>query len=90
MVGYSALMERDEAGTLARLKANRAEFFDPRVAAHNGRIFKLMGDGVLVEVRQRGRCGACAVEMQRGMRSATPRAGGPAASRSASASISAT
>jgi adenylate cyclase len=49
VVGYSALMERDEAGTLARLKANRRTIFDPRVAAHGGRIVKLMGDGALVE-----------------------------------------
>ena len=33
VVGYSALMERDEAGTLARLKANRTAIFDPRVSA---------------------------------------------------------
>jgi adenylate cyclase len=49
VVGYSALMERDEAGTLERLKANRRTIFDPRVAAHGGRIVKLMGDGALVE-----------------------------------------
>jgi len=49
VVGYSGLMERDEAGTLERLKANRRTIFDPRVAAHGGRIVKLMGDGTLVE-----------------------------------------
>ncbi len=42
-------MERDEAGTLERLKANRSAIFDPCVAAHGGRIVKLMGDGALVE-----------------------------------------
>ena len=30
VAGYSRLMETDEAGTLARLKALRAELFDPR------------------------------------------------------------
>jgi adenylate cyclase len=49
VVGYSALMEADEAGTLARLKANRKRIFDPQVAIHGGRLFKLMGDGALVE-----------------------------------------
>jgi adenylate cyclase len=49
VVGYSALLERDEAGTLERLKANRKTIFDPRVAAHGGRVVKLMGDGALVE-----------------------------------------
>ena len=29
VVGYSRLMGEDEAGTLARLKAHRAEFVDP-------------------------------------------------------------
>jgi adenylate cyclase len=49
VVGYSGLMEIDETGTLARLKANRAQIFDPHVASHGGRVFKLMGDGALVE-----------------------------------------
>ena len=49
VVGYSGLMEADEAGTLAKLKANRSGIFDPLVAKHRGRQFKLMGDGALVE-----------------------------------------
>jgi len=48
MVGYSRLMAADEAGTLARLKALRAELIDPQLSAHGGRIVKLMGDGMLV------------------------------------------
>ncbi len=48
-VGYSGMMERDDAGTLARLKTNRTAIFDPCVAAHGGRTVKLMGDGALVE-----------------------------------------
>jgi adenylate cyclase len=34
VVGYSRLMESDEAGTLAQLKANRARIFDPHVTIH--------------------------------------------------------
>ncbi|MDZ4741773.1 MAG: adenylate/guanylate cyclase domain-containing protein [Alphaproteobacteria bacterium] len=49
VAGYSGMMERDEAGTLGRLKENRTTIFDPQVAAHGGRQFKLMGDGALVE-----------------------------------------
>src|SRR5665213_3797405 len=49
VVGYSGLMEADEAGTLERLKTNRRRVFDPQVAAFDGRQFKLMGDGALVE-----------------------------------------
>lgn len=49
VVGYSALMEADEAGTLERLKANRSKVFDPHVTIHGGRVFKLIGDGALAE-----------------------------------------
>ena len=49
VVGYSRLMEADEAGTLAALQAHRAESIDPTIAEHHGRIVKLMGDGLLVE-----------------------------------------
>src|SRR5688572_21109887 len=49
VVGYSNLMEADEAGTLERLKANRSAIFDPAVAANGGRVFKLIGDGALAE-----------------------------------------
>src|SRR5579859_3585230 len=49
VVGYSGLMEADEAGTLERLKVNRARIFDPHVAIHGGRVFKLIGDGALAE-----------------------------------------
>ena len=49
VVGYSRLMGEDEAGTLARLNALRRETLEPLITAHRGRIFKLMGDGLLVE-----------------------------------------
>jgi TolB-like protein len=49
VVGYSRLMELDEAGTLAALKARRIEILDPLIAKFGGRLVKLMGDGVLVE-----------------------------------------
>ena len=48
VVGYSRLMEQDEAGTLAALKGRRREIVSPLVNEHNGRIIKVMGDGVLV------------------------------------------
>ena len=70
VVGYSALMERDEAGTLARLKENRRALFDPVVAAHGGRIFKLMGDGVLIEFSSAASAVICAIEIQRAMEEA--------------------
>ena len=49
VVGYSRLIRADEDGTLAALKALRADLIDPKIAEHHGRIVKLMGDGMLVE-----------------------------------------
>ena len=37
VAGYGRLMSEDEAGTLAALKARRAEFIDPTVAGYGGR-----------------------------------------------------
>ncbi len=50
VVGYSRLMESDEEGTLAALKRHRETVFEPAVAAHQGRIVKLIGDGAIVEM----------------------------------------
>ncbi len=50
VVGYSRLIRADEEGTLAALKALRADLIDPKIAEHHGRIVKLMGGGVLAEV----------------------------------------
>ncbi len=67
VVGYSRLMEEDEAGTLARLKAYRENLIEPEIAAHQGRIVKLMGDGILVEFASVVDAVAGAVAIQRGM-----------------------
>src|SRR5437763_16845986 len=48
VVGYSRLMEGDEAGTARLLREHRAAA-DPLVAEHGGRIVKTTGDGVLIE-----------------------------------------
>jgi adenylate cyclase len=70
VVGYSRLMQQDEAGTLAALKTRRSEVLQPLVSKHNGRIVKLMGDGVLVEFPSAVNAVACAVELQAAMDSA--------------------
>ncbi len=49
VVGYSRLMAADEEGTLAQLKAHRKELIEPKTAAHQGRVVKLMGGGTLME-----------------------------------------
>ena len=68
VVGYSRLMGMDEAGTLSRLNALRRELIDPTIAAHSGRIVKLMGDGALVEFASAVDAVTCAVEIQKRLR----------------------
>ena len=70
VVGYSRLIEQDEAGTLAQLKQRRADILQPLVADHHGRIVKVMGDGVLVEFGSAVNAVACAVELQQKMAAA--------------------
>jgi TolB-like protein/class 3 adenylate cyclase/Tfp pilus assembly protein PilF len=67
VVGYSRLMEADEAGTLAALKARRRQVLEPLVARHQGRVFKITGDGVLVEFASAVNAMQCAVELQQAM-----------------------
>lgn len=67
VVGYSALMEQDEAATFERLRARRTELFEPEIARHHGRVFKLMGDGLLAEFGSVIDAVECAVSLQRGM-----------------------
>ena len=49
VASYSAIMESDEEGTLARLKCIQREVIQGKVLAHSGRIVKTMGDGFLAE-----------------------------------------
>lgn len=67
VVGYSVLMARDEAGTFDRLQTRRRELFEPEIERHHGRIFKLMGDGLLAEFGSVVDAVECAVVLQRGM-----------------------
>jgi len=48
IVGYSSLMESDEDGTAQRLAGCRS-LIDAEIAKCDGRLFKAMGDAVLVE-----------------------------------------
>jgi adenylate cyclase len=65
VVGYSRLMEADEAGTLSRLKALRGEVFDPTTERYGGRIFKNTGDGALAEFPSSVDAVQCMVDIQR-------------------------
>ena len=68
VAGYSALMEADETGTFERLRAGHKELFEPEIHKYHGRIFKVMGDGLLAEFSSVVDAVECAAALQRGMR----------------------
>jgi adenylate cyclase len=67
LAGYSRLMEADEEGTLASLRAIRRELGDPKITEYRGRIVKTTGDGVLAEFPSVVDAVRYAVELQRAM-----------------------
>jgi TolB-like protein/class 3 adenylate cyclase/tetratricopeptide (TPR) repeat protein len=69
VVGYSRMMGEDEAGT-ASLVRERREAVQPVIAAHGGRLFKTMGDGMFIEFPSIVEAVECALAMQRQMAAA--------------------
>ena len=90
VVGYSRLVEQDEAGTLAAMKDMRDAVIDPLLAEHRGRIVKLMGDGLLAEFGSVVDAVACAVAIQAAAAARQDASRRSAGSCSGSASTSAT
>lgn len=64
VVGYSRLMGLDEVGTRAALRAILDDIVTPSLDAHQGRLVKLMGDGVLAEFASVVDAVNCAVAIQ--------------------------
>jgi adenylate cyclase len=64
VVGYSALMERDEEATYAEFERLKRELIEPSLSRHEGRLIKTTGDGVLVEFASPLAAVRCAVEIQ--------------------------
>jgi class 3 adenylate cyclase len=64
VVGYSRLMELDEAGTVQALREHRAAA-DPLIAEHGGRVVKTTGDGLLIEFGSVVGAVECALGLQR-------------------------
>ena len=63
IVGYSAMMEADEEGTARRLTDSR-KLTDAEIAKFDGRIFKAMGDAILVEFNSPINAARCAVSIR--------------------------
>ena len=70
VVGYSRLMEQDEAGTLAALADRRKAILEPLLAKYRGRVVRLMGDCTLAEFASAVDAVQCAVDIQKAMREA--------------------
>src|SRR5688500_1157796 len=64
VVGFSAMMEQDEEGTLAQIKALQREIIEPKVNEHHGRIVKTTGDGFLIEFPSPVEAVRCAITIQ--------------------------
>ena len=64
MVGYSRLIGLDDAGTLQRLRALRANLIDPAIEGHGGRIVQTGGDSLLIVFDSIDGAVRCAVEVQ--------------------------
>src|SRR6185312_5109612 len=64
VVGYGRLSQIDEEGTRARFQSDLKEVFEPKIAAHHGRLIKTMGDGILAEFQSVVDALRCAVEIQ--------------------------
>ncbi|MEK9969405.1 MAG: adenylate/guanylate cyclase domain-containing protein [Ferrovibrio sp.] len=62
--GYSTLVERDEVGTVTRLKQYREIMVD-LIGRHHGRLINTWGDGLVAEFGSPVEAVFCAVETQR-------------------------
>ena len=64
VVGYSRLVEVDEARTLSDLKNLRQTILEPLLEENRGRVVKLMGDGIIVEFSSVVAAITCAAAIQ--------------------------
>ena len=67
VAGYSRLVEADEEGTLARLRALLRAVIEPTMASHRGRVFKTTGDGFLAEFASVVDAARCASVLQQAL-----------------------
>ncbi len=68
VVGYSAMMSDNAAGVLSVLNDLYKAVVTPAVAAGEGRVVKLLGDGALIEFSSAAQAIQCAVAVQQELR----------------------
>src|SRR5262249_12564929 len=64
VVGYSKLIGGDEAGALVQLHALRTEIIEGQIVKHARRLFKSVGDGLLIEFSSAVQAVSCAKAIQ--------------------------
>lgn len=67
LAGYSRLMAVDEEGVMGRLREVRRDVIDPAMDSGGGRLFKTMGDGLLIEFVSPVEAVRAALSMQRAL-----------------------
>lgn len=65
IVGFAGRVARDESGTLEAVERLKHDVIGMQTAAHRGRLFKSMGDGVLAEFSSTLEAVSCAVGIQK-------------------------
>ena len=69
VVGYSAMVGKDEPATLARVRTLRTDLIEPVAATYGGRLFKTTGDGFLIAFASAVQALRCAIAIQERLRS---------------------
>ena len=69
VVGYSAMVGKDEPATLARVRTLRTDLVEPVAATYGGRLFKTTGDGFLIAFASAVQALRCAIAIQERLRS---------------------
>jgi class 3 adenylate cyclase/lipoprotein NlpI len=64
MVGYSRVMDRDEAQAIDAVRELRDTYLEPSVQKHGGQILKRMGDGWIIAFDSSDEQVRCAMEVQ--------------------------
>ena len=67
VVGYSKMMEMNETGTMNQLRALLDLTIKPLISSYDGRIFKLIGDGIMSEFSSVMDATECAIKFQKEM-----------------------
>ena len=73
VVGFAALVDKDEGGILEQVEQLRQDVIEMLVKANRGRLFKSLGDGYLAEFSSTLEAVKCAIVIQRTMATRKPR-----------------